>query len=127
MKSFTLLFCAIILIQVSTPLSWFNLDEYPSVGNTSCTTDCCKSLPSRGPMTYYFYQNTGRFHGGSGDYTIDTHGYSGQGAGYLNPDYQCIEDGPLPATTYKLTYCKNTMHDPPVQRPCSFYLDPQRP
>lgn len=37
-------------------------------------------------MTYTFYQKTGRFVGGSGVYTIDTFGYSGQGEGYLNPD-----------------------------------------
>lgn len=74
-------------------------------------------------MTYYFYQNTGRFHGGSGEYAINTMGYSGQGAGYLNPDLQCVVNtGPLPASTYKITYCKNTMHDPPVQKPCAFYL-----
>ena len=128
MKTFTLIFCVFLLVQISLALPWFSHEEHPSVGNTSCTTDCCKSLPSRGPMTYYFYQNTGRFHGGSGDYAINTHGYSGQGAGYLNPAYQCVVNtGPLPASTYKITYCKNTMHDPPVQRPCAFYLEPQKP
>ena len=34
--------------------------------------------------------------------------------------------GPLPASTYKLGYCKDIMHDK-NQRPCSFYLDPQKP
>lgn len=34
--------------------------------------------------------------------------------------------GPLPASTYKLAYCKNVMHET-VQRPCSFYMDPMRP
>jgi hypothetical protein len=56
--------------------------------NATCTQDCCKSLtPSRSPLTYTFYQKTGRFVGGSGAYAIDTHAYSGQGKGYLNPDY----------------------------------------
>ena len=96
--------------------------------NQSCMEDCCYAGPTRGPMTYYYYQNTGSFRGGSGAYAIDTLGYSGQGAGYNNPDYQCVLDvGPLPATVYKLTWCKNTMHIPLVPRPCSFYLDPQRP
>lgn len=52
-------------------------------------------------MTYYYYQNTGRFRGGSGAYEINVLGYSGQGAGYLNPDYQCVKNvGPLPASVY---------------------------
>ena len=46
----------------------------------------------------------------------------------MNPEEQCVANtGPLPAAKYKLGYCKNTMHDPPVTRPCSFYLDPQEP
>ncbi len=53
---------------------------------SDCSTDCCRTLPDRSPMTYTYYQKTGRFVGGSGDYKIDTHGYSGQGKGYLNPD-----------------------------------------
>lgn len=48
--------------------------------------------------------------------------YSGQGKGYLNPDYQCVVNtGPLPATTYKLDTCVNVMHQT-TQKPCSFYL-----
>jgi len=85
MKTIILLLCVALLVQVSVALPWFNNEEHPSLGNTSCTTDCCKSLPSRGPMTYYYYQNTGRFHGGSGEYAVNTHGYSGQGKGYNNP------------------------------------------
>jgi len=128
MKNLTLLFCIVVLVQVSAALPWLKHDEHYATDNTSCTVDCCKSLPSRGPMTYYYYQNTGRLIGGSGDYAINTHGYSGQGEGYLNPDMQCVLfTGPLPATTYKLIYCQNTMHDPPVQRPCSFVLEPQKP
>ena len=55
-------------------------------------------------------------------------GYSGHDEGYLNPDKQCDLDdiGPLPASVYKLGYCKNIMHET-TQRPCSFYLDPQKP
>jgi hypothetical protein len=78
-------------------------------------------------MVYYFYQNTGRFIGGEGLYAINTLTYSGQGEGYLNPALQCVVNtGPLPATVYKIGYCKNVMHET-VSRPCSFYLDPQRP
>lgn len=49
----------------------------PPTANTSCTTDCCKSLSSRAAQTYYFYQNTGRFRGGSGEWAINTMTYSG--------------------------------------------------
>lgn len=95
--------------------------------NTSCTTDCCKSLPTRPPETYHFFQNTGRFLGGSGNYKINTKTYAGTGKGYLNPDYQCVSNtGPLPATIYKLGYCVNVMHST-TQRPCAFYLEPQKP
>lgn len=99
-----------------------------SASKSNCELDCCRTLPDRLPMTYTFYQNTGRFIGGSGDFYIDTHGYSGRDKGYLNPDEQCTpgDIGPLPATTYKLGYCKNYMHET-TQRPCSFYLDPQIP
>ena len=79
-------------------------------------------------MTYTYYQNTGHFIGGSGSWHIDTHGYSGQGAGYMNPAKQCVVNtGPLPAARYKLGYCQNTMHSPAVTRPCSFVLEPQEP
>ena len=79
-------------------------------------------------MTYTYYQNTGHFIGGAANWIIDTHGYSGQGEGYMNPAMQCVMNtGPLPAAVYQLGYCKNTMHDPPVTRPCSFYLDPLEP
>lgn len=56
------------------------------LGKSNCETDCCRSVPDRAPMTYKFYQNTGRFVGGSGQSSIDTKGYSGRGKGYLNPD-----------------------------------------
>eukprot|EP00919_Chromeraceae_sp_WS-2016_P017258 GHVR01041192.1.p1 GENE.GHVR01041192.1~~GHVR01041192.1.p1 ORF type:complete len:127 (-),score=4.55 GHVR01041192.1:1232-1612(-) len=89
--------------------------------NASCIEDCCKSLPHRSAMTYHYYQNTGRIIGGEGNYYIDTHGYSGQGKGYLNPDYQCVPNiGPLPVSTYNLHGVKMS-----VQRPRSFFLEPQ--
>ena len=50
-----------------------------NLGNDSCSKSCCASLPSRGAMTYHYYQNTGRFKGGSGEYAINTLAYSGQG------------------------------------------------
>jgi hypothetical protein len=84
-------------------------------------------LSDRPPLVYTYYQRTGRFIGGTGEFKIDTKGYSGQGKGYLNPDEQCTPSiGPVPASTYKLSYCKNKMHET-TDRPCSFYLDPQRP
>lgn len=95
--------------------------------NSTCTSDCCKSLPKRSAMTYTFYQDTGRFKGGLGQWAIDTKAYSGAGSGYLNPSKQCVKNvGPLPATTYKLAYCVNIMHQT-KKRPCSFYLEPQKP
>lgn len=57
-----------ILLLIATNLVYCDFIGYDAdiVSNTSCTTDCCKTLQSRSPMTYYFYQNTGRFIGGSG-------------------------------------------------------------
>jgi hypothetical protein len=105
----------------------FVLQRNKNLGNDSCTKSCCASLPSRGAMTYHYYQNTGRFVGGSGNYAVNTHAYSGQGEGYNNPAKQCVVNtGPLPATTYKLGYCVNVMHET-TQRPCAFYLEPQKP
>jgi len=116
-----------ILERVSSFLTHLVQGYNQNLGNTSCTTSCCASLPSRGAMTYHYYQNTGRFHGGSGNYEINTKGYSGQGEGYNNPAKQCVVNtGPLPATTYKLASCVNVMHET-TQRPCAFYLDPQKP
>jgi hypothetical protein len=35
--------------------------------NTTCIADCCGSLKARSkPMTYFFYQSTGKFVGGEG-------------------------------------------------------------
>jgi hypothetical protein len=84
-------------------------------------------LAPRPAQTYTFYQNTGTFIGGTGQWAVKTKTYSGTGAGYLNPAYECVHNvGPLPATTYKLHDCVNVMHQT-TQRPCSFYLDPQKP
>lgn len=75
-------------------------------------------------MTYHYYQNTGKFVGGKGDYKINTLGYSGQGEGYNNPAKQCEPYiGPIPATTYKLIACVNVMHQT-VDRPCAFWVNP---
>ena len=95
---------------------------------TACLTQCCETLSSRAAQTYTYYQNTGHFIGGTGEWHIDTRGYSGSGQGLMNPTMQCVSNvGPLPAARYKLGYCKNTMHTPAVTRPCSFYLEPQEP
>ncbi len=76
--------------------------------------------------TYYYFINTGRFRGGSGNYAINVLGYSGSGPGYLNPDYQCKEGGPISSSKYEVAFFKNMMHQT-TQRPCSFYLKPKRP
>lgn len=121
MSSLKVFICVILLIQLSVCMTELEKKD-PALTNTSCTEDCCKSLPARPAMTYHFYQNTGRFKGGSGNYAINALAYSGQGAGYLNPAMQCVVNtGPLPASTYKITYCKNVMHET-TQRPCAFYL-----
>jgi hypothetical protein len=81
------------------------------VEGSRCDTDCCRTLSDRLPMSYTYYQKSGRFVGGSGEYKIDTKAYSGKGKGYLNPDEQCTPFiGPIPASTYKLAFCKNKMH-----------------
>ena len=33
---------------------------------SDCASDCCRTLQSRPPMTYTYYQKSGRFMGGSG-------------------------------------------------------------
>lgn len=111
MQTFKVLICILVIAQLSMAFPFFVKKEHPLSTNQSCVEDCCKSLHARPHMTYTFYQNTGRFRGGSGEYAINTLSYSGQGAGYLNPAYQCVVNtGPLPASTYKITYCKNVMH-----------------
>lgn len=123
-KANTLKFVTFLVLVILTKN--FDIEEIENV-KSDCTTDCCRTLSDRQPMTYVYYQKTGKFVGGAGDYKIDTLGYSGQGKGYLNPDEECTPSiGPLPASVYKLAYCKNKMHET-TDRPCSFYLDPQRP
>lgn len=136
MRVALLLLCLLALSQVSVCFDFSSeeltqkaisfldlvLRRNKNLGNDSCTQSCCASLKTRSAMTYHYYQNTGRFVGGSGEYAINTHGYSGQGEGYNNPAKQCVVNtGPLPATTYKLGYCVNVMHET-TQRPCAFYL-----
>lgn len=97
------------------------------LGGSRCDTDCCRTLSDRLPMSYTYYQRSGRLVGGSGEFSIDTKGYSGKGKGYLNPDEQCTPFiGPIPASTYKLAFCKNKMHET-LDKPCSFALEPMRP
>lgn len=92
MRAIKLLLVACILAQaLAFPLTTEDITEKVvsfvdlvmqksnNLGNDSCTKSCCASLPSRSAMTYRYYQNTGRFRGGSGSYAIDTHAYSGQG------------------------------------------------
>ncbi len=75
-------------------------------------------------MTYYYYQDTGHFIGGEGEYYINTYGYSGDSAhgGRNEPTKQCEWDvGPAPATTYQLAECQDLMHTDTI-RPCSFWM-----
>ncbi len=123
MKS-AILSAAVLVSSVISSSSQF-LEMTPAHHKSACLTECCQTLTSRPAQTYTYYQNTGHFIGGSGEWHVNTYGYSGQGSGYMNPKEQCVSNtGPLPADKYKLSYCKNTMHDPPVTRPCAFYLEP---
>lgn len=95
--------------------------EFPVTNNWKV---CCSTLKKRPPMQYTFYQNTGRFVGGSGEWRIDTRGYSGNHKGRNNPSMQCVSNvGPAPAGQYRLDFCKDVMHGT-VPRPCSFYMKP---
>jgi hypothetical protein len=121
---------AITLLAATALAQEFPFDLYPVEADpeTACLTECCKTLKNRAAQTYHFYQNTGHFVGGSGEWAINTHAYSGAGEGLLNPKLQCkVNVGPLPAARYKIGYCKDTMHTPAKTRPCSFYLEPQEP
>ena len=51
-----------------------------------CLRDCCVTLRDRAPQNYTYYQDSGRFTGGAGEFRIDTYGYSGAGSGRMNPD-----------------------------------------
>jgi hypothetical protein len=88
---------------------------------------CCELLPKRSPLSYTYYQSTGKFVGGSGQWKIDTKGYSGNGKGRNNPAMQCEKNvGPLPVNVYKLSHCQDYMHGS-TPRPCSFVLSPTEP
>ena len=89
-----------------------------------CMQSCCQKLKSRPAQSYIYYQDTGHFVGGSGQYAVDTYAYSGLGDGYNNPSMTCTEYGPLPPTKYRLAECVNQMHNPPVDYPCAFVLEP---
>ncbi len=85
---------------------------------------CCSKLTEREQMTYTYYQNTGRFIGGEGEWKVDTIGYSGKGDGRNNPKSQCIKNiGPAPATQYTLGECTGKMKRTKI-RPCSFPMIP---
>ena len=79
------------------------LEAYAQI-EAPCLTECCQSLSNRPAQNYTFYQSTGHFIGGTGEWHIDTFGYSGKGKGRNNPAYQCADDGgdigPLPASIY---------------------------
>jgi len=66
MKSLKLLICIILIIQLTTAFPWFFKNNQKALQNDSCTQSCCASLPARPMQRYTFYQNTGRFVGGSG-------------------------------------------------------------
>ena len=78
-----------IFLLILAVLTLSNLEKTPIsdiIEKSDCSTDCCRTLSDRLPMTYTYYQKSGKFVGGSGDFKIDTHGYSGQGKGYNNPE-----------------------------------------
>lgn len=91
---------------------------------------CCSTLVERPTMTYTYYQNSGRFVGGTGDYAIETVGYAGNNTdtvqGRNNPEAQCVPNiGPAPANVYILAKCSDTMHKGTVITPCAFPMTPQ--
>jgi hypothetical protein len=80
MKVGLLLLSILVLAQISQSFD-FNAEDFKekalsfldlvlrksnNLGNDSCTKSCCASLHSRAAITYHYYQNTGRFVGGSG-------------------------------------------------------------
>lgn len=98
------------------------------VSSQDCYT-CCSTLKDRPIQEYKYYQNTGHFIGGIGDYAIDTYGYSGNNTdginGRNNPGAQCLSNiGPAPANVYQLGNCSDTMHGGTVPRPCAFPMNP---
>ena len=75
---------ATVLLKTSAQDSFLEDIELESLKG-ACLTKCCQTLKSRAAMTYTYYQNSGHFIGGSGEWRINTHGYSGGGAGFMNP------------------------------------------
>lgn len=83
----------LIVFFLTTQLLCFDMlrphsDQHPPL-YSDCTTDCCRTLSDRPPMTYVYYQKTGRFVGGSGESRIDTYGYSGYGVFINDPEQEC--------------------------------------
>lgn len=109
-------------------MMWIFLTILNSFGQ-NCPT-CCGMLPQREPMQFTFYQDTGRFVGGTGQFAVNTFGYSGNNTdgvdGRNNPQAQCVPNiGPAPTNAYILDKCNDTMHSGTVIRPCAFPLIPQ--
>ena len=122
MKNQTLVFVVLSVLIASvwcqTPFD----DEIELASNDWQT--CCSTLKSRPQQKYTYYQNTGRMVGGSGEWKVDTHGYSGSSQGRNKPSMQCVKNtGPAPTGQYKLDFCTDVMHGS-TPRPCSFYMKP---
>ena len=97
----------------------FNLLPRPI--QSSCQ-DCCSHQPTRDPITLTYYQDSGRLTGEG----VNVYGYSGNTAARNNPDRQCERNvGPVPATTYTLHTCQDSMHSGSKVRPCSFWMYPK--
>ena len=116
----------LLVICLLTASNTWSISQFLGLetNDDECTV-CCSKLSSRPQQNYTYYQDTGRFVGGSGEWAIDTHGYSGSPAGRNDPTKQCIvSTGPAPAGQYNLSGCKDTMHNETVIRPCSFWMTP---
>ena len=95
--------------------------EFPVTSNWKT---CCSTLKSRPQQHYTYHQSSGKLVGGSGQWAINTVGYSGSTKGRNKPSMQCISNtGPAPAGQYKLGGCTDVMHGS-TPRPCSFYMTP---
>lgn len=96
--------------------------EFPVTNNNWKT--CCSTLKPRPQQKYTYHQSSGKLVGGSGQWAINTVGYSGSTRGRNNPKMQCVSNtGPAPANQYKLTGCTDVMHGS-KPRPCSFHMTP---
>ncbi len=63
---------SIMLFWNLSILIFFKVQQEPS----ECGV-CCSTLSERPSMNFTFYLNTGHFVGGSGQWAVDTYGYSG--------------------------------------------------